>query len=399
MIGIVDLERRRDPLLAHRHVCCPVYPLDGEVLIVHEDQKEEENEEQDEEQKEGQDEEENEEQDEEENEEQDEEQKEGQEDLKIEDLSVIFIQSTLAVNHTISKSGADLMFQWLTLLSAVFQLNNGHIHPFIFFVKQPTIQKFSLLKHNNSESFIPTNNVWVMDGHARESSEDHHALTGQLLLSYKATLESNTNSNHFRCYFCNRILTEFFPNHHCRNIQKKMSFSLDRRTEDTFWNLTPTMFEEPSPNTQTSPPTPEQPPQEHPFVPKFVFDLIWSRQRDRNPDSDELQRQLIGIDFVYPDTEHAPTFINRLGEFDIMTVEMVRVGEQTVSPLSVISTSNEKDKAKLRLTFSHSDPIPTIFTYFPRRQEAPQTPQPTISLLPVSAFCSTETRHIVLNEF
>ncbi|KAK2940998.1 hypothetical protein BLNAU_24092 [Blattamonas nauphoetae] len=55
--------------------------------------------------------------------------------LKIDDLCVMFIQSTLAKEHPISDTGANLMFLWLALLCAVYGLNQQHIHPFFFFLE------------------------------------------------------------------------------------------------------------------------------------------------------------------------------------------------------------------------------------------------------------------------
>ncbi|KAK2940152.1 hypothetical protein BLNAU_24946 [Blattamonas nauphoetae] len=43
--------------------------------------------------------------------------------LKIDDLCVMFIQSTLAKEHPISDTGANLMFLWLALLCAVQNKN------------------------------------------------------------------------------------------------------------------------------------------------------------------------------------------------------------------------------------------------------------------------------------
>ncbi|KAK2940074.1 hypothetical protein BLNAU_25016 [Blattamonas nauphoetae] len=46
--------------------------------------------------------------------------------LKIDDLCVMFIQSTLAKEHPISDTGANLMFLWLALLCAVTRTRSSH---------------------------------------------------------------------------------------------------------------------------------------------------------------------------------------------------------------------------------------------------------------------------------
>ncbi|KAK2941001.1 hypothetical protein BLNAU_24095 [Blattamonas nauphoetae] len=81
--------------------------------------------------------------------------------LKIDDLCVMFIQSTLAKEHPISDTGANLMFLWLALLCAVYGLNQQHIHPFFFFLKQPAVKKFRLEGDYPTGSFIPEDNSEV----------------------------------------------------------------------------------------------------------------------------------------------------------------------------------------------------------------------------------------------
>ncbi|KAK2954572.1 hypothetical protein BLNAU_10423 [Blattamonas nauphoetae] len=314
-----------------------------------------------------------------------------QDEWKVDDIAVMFIHSTLAPNSFFSRTMSNLMFVWLALLSTVYGLSQQHIHPFVFFVKLPTFTDFALEGPNTSASFIPTDNVMAIDAHTREVSEDDHALTGQLLLSSVAAVQPNTNPQHFRCSFCGRILTDFFPSHRCPNIRKKHWQISDMRTKDAIWNWENSMLD-------WRPPQIVQLQTADGSVPQFVFSLVSTPSAGPSTGCEEGQRAVVGIRLAFPHPKCVPNSREGRREFDVMDVEMVCVGEQTTRPLPFALATKEQAR-RIAWKVIHSDPIPNIFTYFPSRPNNPRPPQPTISPMPGPAFRGTKTRPIVLNEF
>ncbi|KAK2940468.1 hypothetical protein BLNAU_24623 [Blattamonas nauphoetae] len=322
---------------------------------------------------------------------------EEQGELKLDDLSAMFIQSTLAKAHPISDSGANLMYLWLKLLCTVYGLSEQHIHPFFFFVKQPSVSKISLTRDYPAESFMPRENVWVMDGHARELKEILLARTGRLVLSAATTLEPNTNPTHFRCYFCDQIVKEYFPCHHCKKIPDKYEEarrtrkeqSLSQTKEQSSSKTEDQMFDTPYSN-QT------QENDDH----IFEFDLIPTRPLNPGNGANPVQPEQKWIDLSYPYPERQiPKSKRSMTPFDRLKVVMVGVGGQTVSTYEHDFTSNEQERKRLRFDVSHSQPIPNIFTYSPQRPNDPQPSVPIDETWNRVLSSDSEQKIVVGNEF
>ncbi|KAK2946560.1 hypothetical protein BLNAU_18536 [Blattamonas nauphoetae] len=292
---------------------------------------------------------------------------EEQGELKLDDLSAMFIQSTLASEHPISVSGVNLMYLWRKLLCRVYELSEQHIRPLFFFVKQSAVEKFHLKGNYPADSFIPQDDVWVMDCHALKKKEIMLARTGRLLLSSAATLQPNTNPTHFRCYFCDQIITEFFPDHHCEAIPDKYEEALKVESEQDGSNRDTKIF--PSRQTDTG-----QNAARH----IFEFNLISTQPPNLDTEPDGPGRHVDGINlgFPYPDAL-IPKSNRGMSPFDMMDVVMVGVGGQPESSSNDDSIPNEQDQKKLRFEVSHTHPIPPFFTYFPRRPDDPQPSVPT----------------------
>ncbi|KAK2942648.1 hypothetical protein BLNAU_22432 [Blattamonas nauphoetae] len=314
-----------------------------------------------------------------------------QDGLEIDDLCVMFIQSTLAKEHPISDTGANLMFLWLALLCAVYGLNQQHIHPFFFFVKHPAVEKFRLKGDYTAASFIPRENVWVMDGHARKLKEVTLARTGRLILSSAAALEPNTNPAHFRCYFCDRIFTEFFPSHYCQNVAQKYEEALETNEQEMLPEDEGIFLEQSSLTGRE---------RRNDFDPSFEFNLISTRPLDLGVGSNEKWRELKGIKLTYPHpSKPIPKSSVSLEAFDMMDVVMVGVEEQTESPDCVSRTPNEQEQAKPKFEVSHTRPIPSVFTYFPQRPDDSQPSKGIVEKCEDVAFKNKKVKTVVSNEF
>ncbi|KAK2946873.1 hypothetical protein BLNAU_18172 [Blattamonas nauphoetae] len=316
---------------------------------------------------------------------------EEQGERKVDDISVMFIQSTLANKHKITESGANLMYLWLLLLSTVYRVSQQHIHPFIFMVKQPQLKDFDLEGPNNSESFIPPWNVWVMDGHARQSSEVNLTPTDQLLLSSVSTVQPNTNPNHFRCYFCKHILTEFFPSHRCREISTAQSARVTKSENPI---QTQSFFQQPPPGIMAPPRNIRQLTRENRLA-RFVFNLMWTRPVDPNTGTAFQQRAILGIGLTYPfPNAYTPESHEGLSAFDMTDVEMVRIAGQTLPRLTFHPTRHEQaQRVVWKVLYTY--PIPTVFTYFPRRLDVTPTHRQNSREREDVAFRDVRNSHLV----
>ncbi|KAK2940466.1 hypothetical protein BLNAU_24621 [Blattamonas nauphoetae] len=295
---------------------------------------------------------------------------EEQGELKIDDICVMFIKSTLANYTFASVITSDLMFLFLTLLCRVYGLSEQHIHPFVFFVKQPATNFFLLKREYPADSFIPRDNVWVMDAHARDLKEAILTHPGRLILSAATALPPNTNPTHFRCFFCDRIITEFFPDHHCEAIPEKYEEALTVRS---IQGATRHILE---------------------------FNLISTQPANLGIGRDERRRYVERIELDCPcPNKLIPKSNRKMTAFHKMDVVMVGVGGEPESLLSECHIADEPEQTKLRFEVSQTHPIPNIFTYFTRRPNAPRPPQSATSLIPAVAFRGTKTRLILLNEF
>ncbi|KAK2940500.1 hypothetical protein BLNAU_24587 [Blattamonas nauphoetae] len=334
--------------------------------------------------------------------------------LKIDDLCVMFIQSTLAKEHPISDTGANLMFLWLALLCAVYGLNQQHIHPFFFFLKQPAVKKFRLEGDYPAGSFIPEDNVWVMNCHAREQNKIILPHTERLILSATAT-QPNTNPTHFRCFFCDKIVRGFFPSHRCPNISLK--YSEEQKTTINHNLLCQNEWLFPKPPSQTEQEQGQVTEQKQgqvtdreqgqgtareqrhiqriTFDPVFVFNLLTP-----SADSDDIQSEVKGIDLGFPQVKgRIPISRKTLDEFDMLDVVMVGVEKQIEPPYYVKPTPNEQEQATLRFEVSHTRPIPNIFTYFPRRPNGPRPSQLFVETRKDVTFGHEDAKNIVKKEF
>ncbi|KAK2951869.1 hypothetical protein BLNAU_13239 [Blattamonas nauphoetae] len=306
---------------------------------------------------------------------------EEQNEKKIDDLSVMFIQSTLANKHPISESGVNLMYLWLALLCTVYELSQQHIHPFFFFVKQPAVTNFSLTDKYPAAYIIPRENVWVMDGHARTEEEVTLARTGRLALSSATALQPNTNPTHFRCYFCDQIITESFPCHHCKAIPEKYEARINsdkrREEENALSDKGNKMFAEPQ--------TQQEREQRRDFHP--------------NTGANVIRRELKGIDLIYPyPKDSIPKSRARMRPFDMMDVVMVGVEEQTESPYYTSPIPNEPEQPTLKFEVSQTHPIPNIFTSFPRKPGALQPAQQTDLPMPGITYQQEKAISMIQNE-
>ncbi|KAK2952056.1 hypothetical protein BLNAU_13038 [Blattamonas nauphoetae] len=291
---------------------------------------------------------------------------EEQDEMKIDDICVMFIQSTLADDPFFGRTMSDLMFLWLTLLHSVYELSEQHIHPFVFFVKQPAVESFHLNREFPADSFIPQDNIWVMDGRTHELNEAILAHPGRLILSAATALQPNTNPTHFRCFFCDRIITEFFPSHHCQAILKTTREVQTMQINDLMTKYRKVTFD-------CRPHLTNQAPTEDESVPQIVFDLESTPLADPSTAPDEGQR-------------------------DVIEINMVDVGGQRVSPFAVSPTPNEQEQTKLRFQVTQSHPIPNIFTYFARRPNALQPPQPTVMPMPAIPYKQEKAISLIQNE-
>ncbi|KAK2944191.1 hypothetical protein BLNAU_20900 [Blattamonas nauphoetae] len=155
----------------------------------------------------------------------------------------------------------------------------------------PAVEKFRLKGDYTAASFIPRENVWVMDGHARKLKEVTLARTGRLILSSAAALEPNTNPAHFRCYFCDRIFTEFFPSHYCQNVAQKYEEALETNEQEMLPEDEGIFLEQSSLTGRE---------RRNDFDPSFEFNLISTRPLDLGVGSNEKWRELKGIKLTYP---------------------------------------------------------------------------------------------------
>ncbi|KAK2960559.1 hypothetical protein BLNAU_4457 [Blattamonas nauphoetae] len=277
---------------------------------------------------------------------------------KIHKLSVMFIQSTMASTHPMSDSGPNLMYLWLCLLSAVYNLQQEQIFPYLFYVTPPIDGTTNYGNGASTGFFMNQNNIWKFSYSPTDAGVSEVKNHGRLMVNCVDPLPANDNPYHFRCAFCGAILEELFVDHKCGHVKTKGAGGL---STDTAWTIASSnvgfgMFDRPKPMERENLPK---------VMDKFVYNL-WSSTSNGGIDRSGGGPRVFEIELKYPDVGFLPNIHKSPRTFDMMDVIMIPLNdpEKPCRPPTVMNRPRTTRRSAYTSAFTihPTQPLPNFFS-------------------------------------